>query len=121
MIKNINCSSPYLSITGGTSPTYIGNNGSAAGTMRYNNANQAVEVFDGVNWYSLNNNYVSIEMSPHGSNIMQWAAKKMEEERELERMAKENVAIQELYNEIKEKQNQIKMIQTLIKNDETVS
>lgn len=121
MIKNINCTSQYLTVTGGTGSPFIGNNGSGAGMIKFNNTSQSLEVFDGNNWIALTNNYASIEMSGYGSAIMQWAAKKMEEERELDRIAAENITIQELYNEIKEKQNQIKMIQTLIKNDETVT
>ena len=125
-------SGKYMYVSGGNpnSPNiYSTNYGSStsnnassfAGQVRYNVSNQYLEVFDGNIWHLWQSTYANVGLSPDAEQILDWAEKKMKEERELERVAKENIAIQELYNEIKEKQNQIKMIQTLIKNDETVT
>jgi hypothetical protein len=112
MIKNINCSSPYLAVTGGTSAPYIGNNGSGAGMVRFNATNQSLDVFDGGNWMPFTNNYVTLEMSLHGSDIMQWAARKMEEEKRI-------LALAEQYPAVKDAKEQLDIIMALVKQETT--
>ena len=112
MIKNINCSSPYLAVTGGTSAPYVGNNGSGAGMVRFNATNQSLDVFDGSMWMPFSNNYVTLEMSLHGNDIMQWAAKKMEEEKRI-------LALAEQYPAVKDAKEQLDIILALVKQETT--
>jgi len=110
MIKNINCASQYLSVTGGTSSPYIGNNGSGAGMVKFNNTSQSLEVFDGSNWMPLTSNYVSVEMSVYGNTIMQWAAKKMEEEQRI-------LALASQYPAVKNAKEQLDIIMALVNQE----
>lgn len=110
MIKNINCTSPYLSVTGGTGSPFIENNGSGSGMIKYNNKSQSLEVFDGNIWIPLINNYASIEMSHYGSTIMQWAAKKMEEEKHILKLA-------EHYPAVKDAKENLDLIMALVQQE----
>ena len=88
--------------------------------MRYNTSLQKMEVFDGVTWITLSTTVASVGLSGEAESLLDWARKKREEEEEIERLAKENVAINDLLEQVKEKQHQIKMVQTLIRKEETV-
>jgi hypothetical protein len=88
--------------------------------MRYNTSSQNMEVFDGNNWVMLSMSIPSIGLNGDAESLLDWAKKKRDEELELEKMANENIAIKDLVNQIKSKQDQLKMVQTLIKKETTV-
>jgi len=122
VIKNIISSGRYVQVTNTSSSTYInGYSGlQGVGNMRYNTSSQNMEVFDGNTWVMLNMSIPSIGLSTDAESLLDWARKKRDEELELEKMANENHAIKDLVNQIKSKQGQIKMIQTLIQKEVTV-
>lgn len=118
MIKGINATGKYTQVTGGNSSTYVNNYSGAqgVGNMRYNTANQNMEVFDGSNWVMLNMGYTSIGLTPDAESLLDWARKKRDEELERDRLAQSNPAIKDLLNQISDKEEQIKMVMTLIKS-----
>ena len=120
MINGISITSRYMVAHGGHGGgTYInGSSGSqGVGNMRYNTSLQKMEVFDGISWITINTTTASVGLSGEAESLLDWVRKKREEEEELERLAKENVAINDLLEQIKEKQHQIKMVQTLIRKE----
>lgn len=82
---------PYLVVNQSSQP-YIGNNGPAAGMTRYNTQNQQLEAFDGSSWYTVSNS-VDISTSLVLKEVIVWAQKKMQEEREFEDLVKRNETI----------------------------
>lgn len=116
MIGNIYSTSPSLQVTGGTVSNYINGYSGAqcVGNMRYNTTSQKTEVFDGNNWISLNMGTVNIGLSDEVESLLDWARKKRNEESELERLAETNPTIKDLVDQIKQKKDQIKMVQTLL-------
>ena len=108
----------YMQITNTSASTYI--NGSSGlqgvGNMRYNTSNQSTEVFDGNNWITLNMAIPAIGLSYEAELLLDWARQKRDEELTLNKMAQEIPAIKDLVGQIKEKQEQIKMVQTLLKS-----
>ena len=109
MIKNINSTSQFLAVTGTSSP-YVGNNGNGAGMVRFNNSSQSLEAFDGNIWMTIANNYASVEMSAYGNTIMQWAAKKMEEEKKI-------LALAEQYPAVKDAKEKLDLIMALVQQE----
>ncbi len=59
----------------------------ASGQIRYNN--HIIEVFDGSTWRQVNQPYTNISLDPGAHEAIEWARKKMAEERELEELAKQ--------------------------------
>ena len=59
----------------------------ASGSLRYNNA--GFEVWDGSTWRQINQNYTNISLEPGMLEVIEWAAKKRSEERELAELAKQ--------------------------------
>ena len=119
MIKSIHSSSPFLTVSGGNpGSTYIGNysNAPGVGNMRYNPSNQNIEVYDGSTWIILSAHHTNINLSDDAVSLLEWARKKRDEDLERERLVQTNPVIKDLVNQIKDKEEQIKMVITLIKS-----
>ena len=99
------------------SAPYINMNSPSAGMMRYNGNGNNVEVYDGTTWHIMFCSQVQISLDNDTYDLLSWARKKRDEERELERQAADNPTIKDLANKVKLYQDQIKMVQTLIKKD----
>jgi len=120
MIKSIHSSSPFLTVSGGNpGSTYIGNysNAPGVGNMRYNPSSQNIEVYDGSTWIILSAHHTNINLSDEAVSLLQWARKKRDEELDIERLAQTNPVIKDLVNQIKDKEEQIKVVQTLLKEE----
>jgi hypothetical protein len=116
MIKSIYANGPFLTISGGMpSSTYIGHNtGPGVGNMRYNPSSQNMEVFDGSTWVTVQSSSAHVSLDNHAISILKWAEQKMLEEAERNKLAETNPAIKDLMNQIKDKEEQINMVKTLI-------
>ena len=120
MIKTISTSSPFITVSGGNpGSTYIGNYSNAAGVgnMRYNPNNQNIEVYDGSTWIILSAHHANISLSDETVSLLEWARKKRDEELEMERLAQTNSTIKDLITQLKEKQEQIHVVKTLLKEE----
>ena len=119
MIKSLYSTSPFITVAGGTPQnTYIGNsNGPGVGNMRYNPNGNNIEVFDGSSWIMMYSNTASVDLSGEAVSLLEWARKKRNEELELARLAETNPTIKDLLDQIKQKQEQLSIVQTLIKEE----
>lgn len=120
MIKSISTSSPYLTVSGGNpGSTYIGNysNSPGIGNMRYNPSSQNIEVYDGNVWVILSSQHSNISLTPEAVSLLEWARKKRDQELEIERLAETSPVIKDLITQIKDKEEQIKIVQTLLKEE----
>jgi hypothetical protein len=120
MIKGLSGSQGVLVGGGNTALPYIPPNPSnpVQGMLRVSNTE--LEVFNGSSWQMIPSSYASITLDPDVQQLIEWARKKRSEDLECESLAKENSTINDLVNQIKEKQHQVKMIATLIKKEVTV-
>ena len=119
MIKSIHANSPYINVSGGNpGSTYIAHgSGPGVGNMRYNPNSQNIEVFDGSLWVILQTMGAYISLDGQAISILKWAEKKMLEEAERNKLAETNPAIKDLMNQIEQKEEQIKVVQTLLKEE----
>jgi hypothetical protein len=120
MIKSIHSSGPFLNVAGGNpGSTYIGNysNSPGVGNMRYNPNSQNIEVYDGNTWIILSAHHSTISLTPDAVSLLEWARQKRDQELELERLAQTSPVIKDLITQIKDKEEQIKIVQTLIKEE----
>jgi hypothetical protein len=124
MIKTIMAGGQYSYVSGGNnSHTYInGHSGlQGVGNLRFNTTTQNMEVFDGSTWVMLALNHATVGLTADAERILNWAKVKMLEELEVERLAKENPTVNDLLEQVKEKQEQLKVVTTLLKSPETLS
>jgi hypothetical protein len=108
----------YITVTGGNSSSYVtknfNSNNFMQGDMRYDFDTQCMKVWDGQTWQSLMGGMATVELTYEAQSLLDWASKKKNEEMLLEKQAQENPAIKDLVDQIKQKQEQIKMVQTLL-------
>jgi hypothetical protein len=88
--------------------------------MRYNPSSNNIEVSDGTSWIAMYSSSATIGLDSNTINILKWAQQKMLEEAERNELAKTNPAIKDLVNQIKDKEEQLSIVQTLIKEEEKV-
>jgi hypothetical protein len=119
MIGSIYSGSSSIQVSGGSASTYINGYGGAqgVGNMRFNTSSQKTEVFDGTNWITLNMGTASVSLSGEVESLLEWARQKRNEELELDRLSETNLTIKDLVNQLKQKQDQIKMVRNLIKKE----
>lgn len=87
MIKGLNVNWEYLNASGASpSMPYITSGMLSAGQVRYNSNCQGLEVYDGINWHQLGNDFVNVDLSDKTKQILAWAEKKMREEQDLNRL-----------------------------------
>lgn len=84
MIKSIN-GGKYINVNGAywTDP-YISPGSSGAGMLRWNSNMNCMEVNDGSVWKQMMATIPTIELTPEAQNILDWAKKKMEEEKRID-------------------------------------
>jgi hypothetical protein len=120
MIKGLTGTCGVTVSAGNTALPYIPPNANnpVQGMMRINGTE--IEVFNSTGWQSVSTSYATVTLDQDILDVIQWARKKRNEERELERLVQNNPTIKDLVEQVKIKQDQIKMVQTLIKKEETV-
>ena len=119
MIKGVTSNSPYISVRSTTSP-YINMNTPSAGMMRYNGNSSCVEIYDGSYWKVVNN-YEEISLTPQTNEILDWAKKKMQEEKEIAQLAKSHPAVSAALENLKRAEEQLKTTIILSKDETTTS
>lgn len=82
MIKNITSSSAHVTISSPYAPNIYNNGQVGVGNVRFNPANQAMEVFDGNMWQTMSSG-ATVGLSYEADDAIRWAQKKMREEEEL--------------------------------------
>ena len=113
----------YLTVTSnkGAQP-YINMSSSQpmTGAVSYDPSSQGMKVYDGNGWMTIGGGSAMVNLTPNAISILKWAEQKMLEEAERNKLAETSPAIKDLMNQIKEKEEQIKIVQTLIKEEEKV-
>ena len=119
MINSLYSNSPFIHVSGGTpQKTYIGTgNGPGVGNMRYNPNSNNIEVFDGSTWVTMYSNSATIGLDNNTVNILKWAEKKMLEEAERNKLAETNPTVRDLMEQLKQKEEQLSIVQALIKEE----
>ena len=108
-----------LQISGGAgSSPYINMSNPSAGMVRFTGSN--FEVYDGHSWLIMQSSYPTIELNGEVQSLLNWARMKKQQEEERDRLAKSSPAIRDLIKQIEEKEEQIKIVQALIKEETKV-
>ena len=115
MIKGLQGDS-YIVVSGGdTAVPYVTQNtqNPMQGIIRING--NIMETFDGTRWMTMNTSYATVMLKPEYSIILDWAAKKMQEEKEMKVLAAQYPAIADLVDAVDRAQDQLRMTAALVK------
>jgi hypothetical protein len=66
------------------------------GSVRFNTMNQSMEVYDGINWMTMQPSHATVELNYEAGAALDWAKQKMEEEKELLRLIEKHPGLKEL-------------------------
>jgi hypothetical protein len=120
MLKTVNGTGRYMIVSGGIpSPTYINTSSGNlnVGSMRFNPSHQRIEVYDGNSWVEMNTGHTLIGLTPEAESLLDWAKEKRTQEIQIEALSKSNPTIADLFEQKKNLDHKIKMIQILIKEE----
>ena len=112
MIKSISTTSRYIQ-TGGGSPMqpYISPGAQGAGQVRYNTNTHHMEVWDGVTWKEISNNYVSVGLTGEAESLLDWVRTKREEDSRLQ-------ALMELYPGVRDLKEKLDLMIALVAKEQ---
>jgi hypothetical protein len=119
MIKNIT-SGQGITITNNYSswPSFYNNsaasNNTLVGQVRYNGANQTMEVYDGVTWLQLTTQYPTVELAPHVQAVVVWAQTKMAEETRLKELAAKHPSVADALQAVAKAEEQVRIVAALV-------
>jgi hypothetical protein len=114
MIGNIGQTGKYVAVTGGPGTNYVNNAGyMGVGQLQFNTGTQQLEVYNGTSWQRLNLGQYYVGLNPHAELILDWADKKMHEEREARAMAEQYPAVADAMGAVREAEEQLKTVVAL--------
>ena len=107
MISHVTTSSPHLYTTGGSSLPYIPPNHTIPmqGALRLSGSD--LEVFDGMTWRLIYLNSSDVGLNTHANDAINWAIKKMEEEKAWKSLAEENQAVKIALDNLEQARRQL--------------
>ena len=98
MIKTLSSGSQHIAVSGGNpsvppiSPGAVG-----AGIVRYNTNMQQMEVYDGLSWHGINS-HVTLDLGMTSKEAIEWAQKKMQEEKRLQDLMARHPGLKDLHD-----------------------
>lgn len=111
VVNNI-ISGPGLEVTIEHQP-YVSMSNMSAGLVRYNGNSSHWEVFDGNSWVVMSQTVI-LRLDNETRELLAWAKNKKEQEDNITRLAEKNPMVKDLVQQIKEKENQLLMVQNII-------
>lgn len=105
----------FMNVTSNKGATpYINTGSPITGMVSFDGSSQSMKVYDGHGWQTVGGGSATINLTANAISILKWAEKKMLEEAERDKLAETTPAIKDLVEQIKQKEEQINMIQTLL-------
>ncbi len=121
MIKGINSSGRYVTISGGMAPSmpYVNMSTPSAGMIRYNGNTQNTEVYDGNVWLTMATNHATVELNYDTEQLLEWAREERQKQRDREERIKNNPALQKAYEAIVRAEDNFNILEKFVENDDT--
>jgi hypothetical protein len=97
MIKNITPIGKYIQVNGGSNAyPYISPGAANAGQLRYNTNMSNLEIWDGVTWREITNNYTGIGLTSEAEALLDWARTKRDEDIKFKALMAEHPGVKDL-------------------------
>ena len=118
MIKTVTSSSPHMYAAGSSTLPYVSYNPSnpAQGMLRINGSD--MEVFDGSSWVKIYLSNADIGLNGAANSAIDWAIKKMEEEKAWKVLAEKNQAVKIALDNLEQARQQVDIVAKLAREYE---
>ena len=118
MIKSIQ-GGRYVQVIGGISPVpYISPGSQSAGMMRYNTNSQNIEVYDGVGWQSIPNDYATVSLNADAESLRDWARQERDRQNKREQLIKDKPNLQKAMDAVKRAEENFDILAALVGNEQ---
>ena len=122
MIANIYGGSNYLTVTSNSGNTpYINTSQPMTGMLRFTSSSSGMEVYDGNGWQRVGNGSAHIDLSYEAQEILNWAAKKMADEKAYKELAEKSNAVKLALDNLAEAERQLIITATLAKETDEIT
>ena len=108
----IRASSPYLFVGPDSNP-YVGQNGPAAGMVRYNTSSQQLEAYDGSVWHRIANNE-NVGLTHDAVEAIHWARDRIVKEQQLKELAKQHPGVADALQQLQRASEQLEIMVQLV-------
>ncbi len=115
MINQVYGGSEFLNVQTYSSAPYINASALSAGQVRFNPSNRNMEVYDGTSWVNCAGS-AQVALSNSAEEILRWAQKKMEQERNWKDMAQKNPAVRDAYEKFQQAEEQLRIVEALVQS-----
>lgn len=106
---------PFLSVGINSNP-YVGNNGPAAGMVRFNTNTQSFEAYDGIVWIRMAVDQ-NISLTADAVEAIHWARDKIANEQKLKALAEKHPGVADAVNQLKRASEQLEIMVQLVKEE----
>lgn len=119
MIKSITSNSKHVIATGGFQAPYVSSNSSnpIQGMVRINGSE--FQVFDGTTWMNIASGSGSVGLTGAADSAIDWAIKRMEQEKAWEDLAKKNQAVKIALDNLENARRQLEITANLAREHDT--
>ena len=119
MIANVYGGSNYLTVTSnsGNHP-YINTSQPMTGMVRFNSSSSGMEVYDGNGWQTVCNGSAHIDLSYEAQEILNWASKKMADEKAYKELAEKSNAVKIALDNLEQASKQLDITAKLARDYE---
>lgn len=116
MLRSLITTNPHIYASGGSSMPFVSYNPSnpAQGMLRLNGSD--LEVFDGNSWSRIFLSDATVGLSGIADSAINWAIKKMEQEKEMEYLASKNQAVKIALENLENAQRQLEITANLARD-----
>lgn len=122
MIANVYGGSNYLVVTSNRGSTpYINNSQPMTGMVRFNGNSSGMEVYDGNGWQTVCNGSAHVDLSYEAQEILNWASKKMADEKTYKQLAEKSNAVKIALDNLAEAERQLIITATLAKETDEIT
>jgi hypothetical protein len=117
MIKGINTSGRYITVSGGHAATpYISPGSVGAGMLRWNTNTNCIEVNDGNMWKTIDMGYPTVELTPDTESLLEWARNARDKQRIRESKIQDNPALKKAYEAIVRAEENFDLLESIAGN-----
>lgn len=117
MIKGINSSGRYITVSGGSiSNPYISPGAVGAGMLRYNPNMNCMEVNDGNSWIRFDTSYATVELNADAESLLDWARQERNKQLAREHAVANNPALKKAYEAIKRAEENFDLLEAIAKD-----
>lgn len=111
----------YLTVQNGNpGSTYVNNFSGAqgVGNMRYNTANQYIEVYDGTQWQQLATGHATIDLNGEAQQLLEWAQKERFRQMERESRARAHPSLRRALDAIERAEKNFDLLEKFVEHDQ---